>query len=127
MTVSQQFHQLAMFATPAEIGEWQSGDYAGRPMSEARHLVRSSPIQRMVHGTSPKTQSELQTHSAGEYLDSLAKSADEQGGIEEPVTISLGTESGRTTQNLQDGHHRATVAMETNRLLPVTYRERGYR
>jgi hypothetical protein len=90
---SPKYDQLQMFATPAEIANWNSGDYHGKKMSEAVN------------------------HMDGSKIDSLQRGTTAQGGIRDAVEVYHGAD-GRTLGN---GHHRAAVAMRTGQLLPVIH------
>lgn len=93
MTTGTQFEQLQMFATPAEISGWNSGDRESRTMAE--HVP----------------------HMDAGRIKALSVLVDADGGIDEPVELYHGP-SGKT---LGSGHYRAAVAMTTDRLVPVVH------
>lgn len=115
----QQFGQLPMFMTPHEIGQVPAGDWDLRPMSEAAGVLREQSQHHaersaMRWGSDPST--------ATSHLDHLKADVEQDGGIQEPAEITHPAEGQRQfPPHLTDGHHRATVALETNRLLPVTH------
>lgn len=82
-----------MFATPAEVANWNSGDYRGKKMSEAVH------------------------HMDGSKIDNLHRVTTTQGGIRHAVEVY----HGRDGTTMGNGHHRAAVAMRTGSLLPVVH------
>jgi hypothetical protein len=112
-----QFQQLQMFATPAELAEMNSGDYPMHKVSNVPNIIRENreiPNRPEFYRGSP---------SGAAYLDKLTKSVEERGGIEEPVRVHQSEFGGPT---LMDGHHRAAVAQETNRLIPVIHHDGNY-
>lgn len=108
---SPQFRQLSMFATPQELGEMASGDLGGSPVKN----WYSETLMRGIHG-----EDDDERHEGGVsgYLDEMSDKVAEQGGISKPVHVWLDHAG---SPWLLDGHHRAQVAMDSNRLVPVDW------
>lgn len=105
------YTQLPMFMTPYEVSHLRSIDYDMRPMHEVPELMRS------VEGHQQAKEA-LRGHGAETHLERSYAETRQRGGIEAPAKI-VHLPSGYTS--LYDGHHRAVVSMETNRLLPVEH------
>lgn len=93
---SKQFHQLQMFATPHELGQMWSGDYTGLKVENTYASTRRGDAA---------------------YLDRLTSKVASDGGFTNPVMVA----HGKGEPLLVNGHHRATVAAETDRLVPVRH------
>ena len=87
--------------TPTEVGGLHAGDYL-MPMRDAVAAKRAE---------GPVT---------NEYLDTLTKDVERSGGIHTPAMVAHSHFSGGAPL-LVNGHHRATIAIETNRLMPVQH------
>lgn len=111
--LSPQFAQLPMFMTPHEIGSLESGDWPGHPVSEARGHIES--VKSHDWHTS-----ETAFGGPKPYLNHLKSSISESEGVMAPVKVR---HNPYMPPRLVDGHHRAVVAMETNRLVPVEHHE----
>jgi hypothetical protein len=102
----RQFTQLPMYMTPQEVGKLNSGDHFGYSMDEAYPRVRAmAEHYASQHGYS------------GNHLDDLKERVDAAGGIERPIEI----DHRGPTPTVINGHHRATIANETGRLIPVRH------
>ena len=110
---SQQFSQLPMFMTPHEIGSLESGDFGG-PVSESRKHIEAVKNKGDWHT------SETAFGGPKPYLEHLKASISESEGVMAPVKVR---HNPYMPARLTDGHHRAVVAMETNRLVPVEHHE----
>lgn len=100
----RQFQQLQLYMTPDELGNLQSADY---PLNHVRDVPGIKAEE--AHGD--------------DRLASYDRMANKMGGIHRPVYVAHhpgGSE-------LWDGHHRATVALQTGRLVPVTHAETSAR
>lgn len=108
-SLGPQFKQLQLLATPDEVRGMRSGDYDLRPMPEASEMLKDSykqaRAQRERYGFGP--------------VDKVQKVKDsvEHRGFQKPARV-VHLSGGPT---IYDGHHRATVAMDSNLLLPVTH------
>lgn len=105
------YTQLPMFMTPHEVSHLRSIDYDFRPMHEVPEVMRS------VEGHQQEKEA-LRGHTSDTHLQRVYGETHERGGIERPARI-VHLPTGYTA--LYDGHHRAVVSMETNRLLPVEH------
>jgi hypothetical protein len=109
-----QFHQLPMFVTPHEVSQMKSHDFGGIPMSEVAPKMDERSVRETAGGH--EYREDLDTgklfYSAKDYLHHIKNTADAEGGIKNAIHA---TPSG----TLVDGNHRAVVAMQTNRLMPV--------
>jgi hypothetical protein len=112
-----------MFMTPAEIGELRAGDSRDKKVSEARSVM--DDMVAAGEYADQKTGYRRGTSSPAEYLDGMKASIEQEGGIEHPIHVWHPTNGDPAT--LIDGHHRATVAMETNRLVPVVHHDNSNR
>ena len=121
--------QLPMYMTPEEILFLDANDHNREvPMptiveqiKEGTGIYYRAPDAGMYRNSSV-------ARTSGEYLDQLAKSAEEEGGIDTPVYIGVGQpdETGDILPpSVLDGTHRAVLALETDRLVPVEYTEIG--
>lgn len=108
--------QLAMFMTPAEVGELHAGDY--------RQPGGVYPKMKDTYGQVRKNADKYWEPVEGKplvnHVDSLTKKVEASGGIERPIEIAHLSTS-QFTPVLINGHHRATVAHETNRLVPAVH------
>ena len=104
--IGAQFRQLPMFLTPNELSGMHSNDVKA-PMTQWRDRVRDVDDPRHHDGDPSR------------YLRQMGRVVDAQGGISKPVHARP-TES---RDELIDGHHRSTVAMETNRMVPVVWHD----
>lgn len=108
---SNQFYQLPMFYSGAELGEMASGDLGGSPVKNwtsevtARRLLRGDYDDRHEDG--------IEGH-----LGPMRQAVERQGGIETPVHVWHDHDN---QPWLIDGHHRAQIAMESNRLVPAVH------
>ena len=93
----KQFHQLSMFMTPHEVGNLQAGDFG-----------LDTKVRDIGDRLSPNR------------VRDVTRDVEMSKGIHTPIKVAH-TESGE--QVLNNGHHRSTVAIRTNRLVPVTHDE----
>jgi hypothetical protein len=114
-----QFQQLQMFATPKELGNLRSGDNRAKKVSDVRSIL-TDMVAAGEYKDSPSGY-RGGASSPADYLDRMKATADTEGGIEHPVHIWHPTNGDPAT--LIDGHHRAAVALETNRLVPVVHHD----
>ena len=110
-----------MFLTPEETASMHANDFPGHSVSENREMMDKEDAKGMDY---------RHKHHGGAagYLDAVKSLVEEEGGIHTPVVGILpnpGEVYGRPRASLSDGHHRAVIAMETKRLLPVNWW--GYR
>lgn len=107
--------QLAMFMTPTEVGELHSGDYKGK--------VRDAFSQ--VRKNADKYWEPVAGKPIVNHVDELTKKVEAAGGIETPITVlhPHPLSPRQFPALLANGHHRATLAHETNRLIPVNHIE----
>lgn len=108
--------QLPLLLTPEETAALNSSDFPGHKVANSRFMMREGDKKAAGYTTDPGAWEDYRHTSAGsssKYLDSLKDKIDASGGIDEPVGV-MGS-------NLIDGHHRAVVAMESKRLLPVNF------
>lgn len=114
MSVSQQFHQLPMFMTGAEVSELASGDLGGTKVKNWYSEISRRRIEGQHHDD---------RHATGieGHLDPMRKAVEKQGGIETPIHVWHDSKFNESW--LVDGHHRAEIAAETNRLLPVVHHD----
>ena len=110
---SPQFKQLPMFATPAELGEMASGDLGGTPVKN----WYSEVAMRNIHGEDDDLR-HFESDGVQGYLDRMSGKIDDQGGITKPAHAWI-DHSGQPW--LLDGHHRAQVAMDSGRLVPMEW------
>jgi hypothetical protein len=103
-----------MFMTGSELGELASGDLGGTPVKEWHAEI----AMRRIHGShhDDRHQRGIEGH-----LDPMRKAVEKQGGIETPVHVWHDNKWGESW--LVDGHHRAQIAMDTNRLVPVVHHD----
>ena len=109
--------QLPMFLTPEETAGLHANDFPGHSVSENRAMMDKEDANGMDY------RHKAFRGSAG-YLDAVKNLVEEEGGIHTPVQAILPNPNevyGRERASLSDGHHRAVVAMETKRLLPVDW------
>ena len=104
---SPQFHQLQMFATPKEL---QSMVAVHRGGNVQESLARSAAVG------SDGYRGHVDQSS---YLRALASDVEASGGVDQPLHVWHGFN--RRTPVLLDGRHRAAVAIDTNRLVPVVH------
>lgn len=114
---SAQFEQLQMLATPDEIRGWHSNDFRHDTMADVPRIMRDPDENESASTRAYNAAAYGPYVTESEYLDSMRGHVDRQGGISRPVV--LGHRNGYPT--LLDGHHRAVVALESNRLLPVVH------
>lgn len=103
--------QLPMFMTPHEVSHLHSIDYDMRRMHEVPEVMRS------VEGHQQEKDA-LRGNIGSTALQRTAAETEKRGGIQRPAMI-VHLPTGHTV--LYDGHHRAVVSMESNRLLPVEH------
>lgn len=103
--------QLPMFMTPHEIGGMMSADYS----VNVRHVPER---MRSAYAHQARKESYRGTELGPSKQDRIANQVRESGGIEKPVRV-LHLESG--VSSLYDGNHRASAALEQNKLVPVEH------
>ena len=132
--------QLPMFLTPQETRNLATNDFPGDRVRHARKNMQNNWDQAqydvdMGHidhvSQGDVHTSEVRAGGVREYLRSLKGQVRQAGGVERPVSVGLsrppyitpyGTvHGGRSEATLMDGHHRAIVASESKRLLPVEF------
>lgn len=112
--------QLPLYLTPDEVSNLDSNDFHGSKVSENRANMAKDD----THASDWRHKS---VGGSANYLDALKDSVETNEGISEPVHVGLARPRdpwsgyGPYNERLLDGHHRAVVAMETNRLLPVNF------
>lgn len=93
-----------MFLTPEDIRGMQANDTGGPMEDWFYHTEKVNDDPRHPDG------------DPGPYIEAMLRHIESRAGIEEPVTAR----SSRTgPSKILDGHHRAMIAMDTNRLVPV--------
>jgi hypothetical protein len=116
---SAQFQQLAMFMTPKELGNLRAGDNRSKKVSQSRSIM-DDLIAQGEYKDSPSGYRDG-SRSPDHYLDALAVDVEKKGGVAEPLHVWHPTNGDPST--LVDGHHRAVVAMNSNRLVPVIHHD----
>lgn len=111
MSISKQFHQLPLFYTGAELNEMASGDLGGSKVKNWYSEITRRRIEGQHHD-------DRHYYGIEEHLDPMRKAVDAQGGIETPVHVWHDHDN---QPWLVDGHHRAAIAAETNRLVPAIH------
>jgi hypothetical protein len=103
-----------MFMTPQEVGSLESGDWPGESVAGSRDRMEAKRHPVDWHT------SEHAFGGPAKYLAHLTDSINQSEGIVSPIRVR---HNPYMPPRLQDGHHRAVVAMETNRLVPVEHHE----
>lgn len=118
--------QLPMFMTPHEVASLRTNDFPEqRVQSNRQNMNRSWGMM----GTGVDDYRHINAGGATKYIANLERDVNSEGGIKTPARVHLGDHPrtprsqrvDRTDATLTDGNHRAVVAMETNRLVPVHY------
>lgn len=109
--------QLAMFLTPHEVANLRAGDFGDTPVSDGSSMRRRMAIRHMREEGGSPYRGDLP--GVGPYVDRIKESVAKSGGINEPIHIWHGPQG----PTLLDGHHRAVVAMETDRLVPAVHHD----
>lgn len=115
--------QLAMFMTPHEISRLRAGDFGDVPVKDGNNLRQHMSDRFAAQEGSRGERYRGETRSPGEYMSRLKRSVDRSQGIKQPAHIW----HNNGQSYLMDGHHRAALAMETNRLLPVFHHDQPER
>lgn len=111
--------QLAMFMTPQEVSHLRAGDFGDVSVKDGNNLRQQMSERYEVQEGSRGEPYRGETRSPNDYISKLKNSIDKSQGIQEPAHIW----HSNGDAHLMDGHHRAAVAMETNRLLPVVHHD----
>lgn len=108
-----------MFMTPQEISRLRAGDFGDVPVKDGNNLRKHMSDRYQIQEGSRGEPYRGETRSPGEYMGRLKQSVEKSQGIKEPAHIW----HSNGQAHLMDGHHRAALAMETNRLLPVIHHD----
>jgi len=108
--------QLQMFMTPSEVANLRANDFDDEPVESPSHMAeRMQEYNDQEYGSNQPYRSD--TENSWDYLYRMREAVDDKGGIEAPIHV-MDDDKGDV---LLDGHHRATVAMMRDSLVPVIH------